>query len=53
MDIACNVGLTSGEYITIDGFDELQFLDHVPYVEKSFIGGLLRSDKQNYYDALN
>lgn len=34
MDLACNIVFTSGESLTLDGRDEISFLDEVPYIKK-------------------
>ena len=36
MDVACNIGFTSGEHLALDGWDEILFLNEVPYIEVSF-----------------
>lgn len=53
MDIACNIGFTSGEHLALDGWDEILFLNEVPYVEVSFVGYDLQKDEHVYYEALN
>lgn len=38
MKVACSICFTDGSYIVVDGFDELLFLNEIPYVDASFTG---------------
>ncbi|UNP84976.1 hypothetical protein MNZ23_06880 [Staphylococcus equorum] len=53
MDVACNIVFTSGESLTLDGWDEISFLDEVPYIKKTYDGYDLQNDEVVYYEVLN
>ncbi|WP_432717660.1 hypothetical protein AAA448_04530 [Staphylococcus equorum] len=53
MKVACSICFTDGSYIVVDGFDELLFLNEIPYVDASFTGYSLQKDEFTYYKALN
>lgn len=53
MDVACDIVFTSGESITLDGSDEISFLDNVPYIVKTYDGYDLQNDEVVYYEVLN
>ncbi|MCM3071117.1 hypothetical protein M3559_00430 [Staphylococcus equorum] len=53
MEITCSICFTDGSYIVVDKFDEILFLNQIPYVEASFKGYSLQKDEFTYYKALN
>lgn len=53
MDVACNIGFTSGEHLVLDGWDEISFLNEVPYIEATYDGYDLQKDELVYYEVLN
>lgn len=53
MEVSSSICFTDGSYIVVDGFDELLFLNEIPYVDASFTGYSLQKDEFTYYKALN
>lgn len=53
MEIVASLCFTDGSYITLDGFDEILFLNQIPYVDTAYSGYSLQKEKFTYYKALN
>ncbi|MBE7354948.1 hypothetical protein INS17_00190 [Staphylococcus haemolyticus] len=53
MDHVLNIGLNSGDYIALDGFDEISFYNEIPNEEWSCSGYEIQRKEMAYYNALN